>query len=742
MKALKVIKKIDLFAFFSFAFSFFIFLLTSPNHIVSFGDSSEIIISAYKFQAAHPPGYPLFIIIGKLFTFIPIGTIPFRMSLASSLISALSVFYIYKILKIFFSSEEAENGKIAPLNAFLASQFIAFFYSLWLYAIVPEVFALNNLIAVMIIYLTLKIDPSDNKERQFPLIKMLLKKLNYINKFNDDKNLTLNNLINLCLIFLLFGLGLSNHMTIILLFPPVVFYLYINGYLKSLKPLKYIFTAFLLGLLPYIFIFLFAYLPHYPAFGNTPGIFRFINYVTRSDYGGLFSGGSKGMLNEGDHKLDIVGLYFKTLFSGYFYLPILFAVYLIYLKLFNYRSRYALLIYTTVLSGILFPIFSLYNLGGSDLHSRGVGERFGLMGFMFWGIILAIGTDLIVKKIQQELSTRGKKIANYFTPIFFLGLSLTIILTNFSRVNKKNYLLSYNYGLNILNQVNDNCVIFINDDLIGSTLLYLTQIEKIKPDIKIVSLGFLGNENYQNELKSHWPDIYDTDSTYSYDIARDIIKKNSDNGVYFSAIDDPYPYGFLGNPNFLDPQGLLIKADEKTTKEDLVSDSDINYWEKYNYEQLNDNYRDAFSQLAVYNYYFSAKINSQIYVNADCRECAEKQIDYASFFIGNRDKLTDDLSNIKKEVSENIDSASLLALAKSRFLYPEKLTEVDFHRTAWDLTRAEMTDPNNPEIEGGLGEIFEMLKVYDLSYKKYQNAARLDPFGGWEESMERVKEKL
>lgn len=743
MKSEEQKKKPDLLSFFSFVIPLTIFLLTSPQYPVSFGDSTELIFSAFKFQSAHPPGYPLFVLIGKIFTLLPIGTIAFRLSIASSLMSALTVLFIYKILKIFFTPEGSDK-KISSFGAFFASQFIAFSYSLWLYSIIPEVFALNNLIAVAIIYLTLKIGLSADTLPQNSPILLFLKRFTHNKASTDDKNSFLN-ILPLCLIFFLFGLGLSNHMTIVLLFPPVAFYLFINGYLRSLKTLKYLSFAFLLGLSPYLLVLIFSYLPHFPAFGNIPGFSRLISYITRSDYGGLLSGGVKGSLAIGDGEFDMVGLYFKTLFSGYFYLPFIGAIYLMLKKISNYRSEHALIIYTVISSGVIFPIFSLYNLGGSDLHSRGVSERFGLLGFIFWGIALSIGIDLIFKTIkttQLNLTKPLKEIIHLFSPLLFLILTAILILTNYSRVNKRDYMLSYNYGINILNQVEDNAVIFTNDDLINSTLIYLTQIEKIKPQIKIVGLGFLGNTSYQKELKSYWPDLYDIESTYAYDIARDIIKKNSANGVYFSAIDDPYPYGFLGNPYYLEPRGLVIKADEKTSREDVIAGSNINYWEKYNYQDFNKIYNDAFSKLAIFNYYFSAKINNQIYFNLDCIKCAEKQIAFASTHIGNDEKLKDDLSKFKKETVGNSDPALLLTLAKDRFLHAEKLTHADFHRTAWDLTRAEMQIPNNFEIEGGLGEIYEMLEIYDLAYQKYQIAARLDPFGGWEGSMERVKKKL
>jgi len=53
---------------------FLIYLRTLAPSVVG-GDTGELITVAYKMGVAHPPGYPLFTLLAKLFTFIPFGTI-------------------------------------------------------------------------------------------------------------------------------------------------------------------------------------------------------------------------------------------------------------------------------------------------------------------------------------------------------------------------------------------------------------------------------------------------------------------------------------------------------------------------------------------------------------------------------------------------------------------------------------------------------------------------------------------
>ena len=92
-----MIRPTSIFAFIVIFISFLFYLFTiSPTVVV--GDSGELITVAYSLGIAHPPGYPLFCILGKIFTFLPIGTIAFRVNLMNAFFSSISVLFIYLIL--------------------------------------------------------------------------------------------------------------------------------------------------------------------------------------------------------------------------------------------------------------------------------------------------------------------------------------------------------------------------------------------------------------------------------------------------------------------------------------------------------------------------------------------------------------------------------------------------------------------------------------------------------------------
>ena len=66
---------------------------------VSYWDCGEFIATSYILGVPHPPGSPLFLIIGRIFSLFPISSdIAFRVNMISPIASALSVMLLYLII--------------------------------------------------------------------------------------------------------------------------------------------------------------------------------------------------------------------------------------------------------------------------------------------------------------------------------------------------------------------------------------------------------------------------------------------------------------------------------------------------------------------------------------------------------------------------------------------------------------------------------------------------------------------
>src|SRR6266446_5421391 len=141
---------------------------------VTLTDSGELIVVARGLGIAHPPGVPLWIILAHLASLMPFGNIAVRINFSSALFAALAcamltltvaeltVTALYLAMskrrkKVGQQSKTAEESGPARLlfavPAVGAGLLMAFSRTLWSYATITEVYALNTLLILMVFLL-------------------------------------------------------------------------------------------------------------------------------------------------------------------------------------------------------------------------------------------------------------------------------------------------------------------------------------------------------------------------------------------------------------------------------------------------------------------------------------------------------------------------------------------------------------------------------------------------------------
>jgi len=114
---------------------------------VSVGDWAEMQKAPPALDIAHPTGYPTYILLGKLWSFLPIGSVAFRMNLLSATCAAVAVGLAVLIL-----------GRLGvrPSLAWAVAMLLAFTGTLWGQATVADENSLQLALVALLLWLALR----------------------------------------------------------------------------------------------------------------------------------------------------------------------------------------------------------------------------------------------------------------------------------------------------------------------------------------------------------------------------------------------------------------------------------------------------------------------------------------------------------------------------------------------------------------------------------------------------------
>ena len=222
-----------MFGWVSFLIAAIVYLLTiEPT--VSFWDCGEFITTSFKFEVGHPPGAPIFMIIGRFFTLFggPESAAKLINAL-SGLASAFTIMFLFWTIthlakKLVSIKEEISLGQTIAIIAsgFVGALAYAFSDTFWFSAVEGEVYATSSLMTAIVFWAILKWE-----------------------NVADQPN------ANRWLIFIAYIIGLSIgvHLLNLLAIPAIVFVYYFKKYDVSRKGVitAFITSIIILGIIMY-----------------------------------------------------------------------------------------------------------------------------------------------------------------------------------------------------------------------------------------------------------------------------------------------------------------------------------------------------------------------------------------------------------------------------------------------------------------------------------------------------------
>ncbi|MCE5330372.1 DUF2723 domain-containing protein [bacterium] len=397
MEKLKVYylkNKILIFSFIAALIPFVIYLLTLERKLVG-GDTSWYALELPQMELLPPTGYPVFSLIGKLFSIIPIGPLALRLNLISAVFGSLTILFL------FMSMNKLLKNEILSL---IASLSFAFVYPYWFFANRLEFDTLNSFYIAILIFAILKYQEN-------PIRK------------------------NLYFCFACLGFLLTNH-PIALFIMPSFLILVIIIKPEIFKNIKSIFLSIMFFVLP-LFSYSYIYIRSVQGYGRANTLLQFIYFISGREETGATFGGSFG----DKHFSGIlkVTLDYLKLISGNYgiILIILAAIGLIYL--FRKNWKFALFSFLAILINLFITTQYLdwavlnYTLNIMLIMSFYIG-----CGFLFLWNLLKMIFDKIskIRKPFLKLSTI-KYISFAALILLFATQPVLLIINNYEKCNFK-----------------------------------------------------------------------------------------------------------------------------------------------------------------------------------------------------------------------------------------------------------------------------------------------------------------
>lgn len=136
----------------------------------SLWDCGEFIAGAYKLQVVHPPGAPIFLIVGRLFAWVGSivssdpANIAYSVNLLSAICTAFTALFVCwstsilaRLMLVGRESDPTDGQAIAAVGAgVVAGLSAAFTSSIWFSAVEGEVYAMSTFFTAMTLWATLK----------------------------------------------------------------------------------------------------------------------------------------------------------------------------------------------------------------------------------------------------------------------------------------------------------------------------------------------------------------------------------------------------------------------------------------------------------------------------------------------------------------------------------------------------------------------------------------------------------
>ncbi|MDH4070700.1 MAG: DUF2723 domain-containing protein, partial [Ignavibacteria bacterium] len=450
---------------------FVVYLLTlAPG--VTFIDSGELAAVACTLGIAHPTGYPLFTLVGWIFSHLPIpGEEIFRLNVMAALFSSGGVFMMILLLSHLLGEGEREAGvrkiRHALIPAVASALMLGFSPVYWMQATAAEVYSIHLFFIPTLLFLFLKAWRGGIGE--------------------------VRSVRSWILFALVLGLAFTNHMTTVLLSIGLLYLFFLprtsgsavpsfRDWRESIALIGWMIPPFLLGLSLYLYLPLRASQDPLFSWGDPVTPERFLRHIGGKQYSvWIFASAETAwrqflyFLRELGGQTAWVGLGFALI-----------GVRVMWRK----QRRYA---WATVLFFVTCVGYAI----NYDIHDI---DSYFLLAYFVLAIWGAYGIRTILKWGERKSGRAGVP----SVPLLVCAL-LPLFLNFSSRDESANHLVE-DYTHNMFSSFGPNALVMsFQWDFWVSASYYYQAVDSLRPDVVVIDKELLRRSWYLKELERRYP---------------------------------------------------------------------------------------------------------------------------------------------------------------------------------------------------------------------------------------------
>jgi tetratricopeptide (TPR) repeat protein len=481
---------------------------------VTLTDSGELVVVARGLGVAHPPGVPLWIILAHLASLVPLGNVAQRINFSSAVFAALTCAMLTLVVaevivtaSYLAAAKRRKKGskKIEELAvthpmvaapALGAGLLMAFSRTLWSYATITEVYALNALLIVTIFFLMLRWRRRIVEDRMHLSIGQVTR--------HD---------VFLYSAALIFGLALGvHHVTVALTLPAVAVIVFRTQGVRFFTSRRLVYAALIsIGAL----VAVYAYLPLAASrspvinWGHPRSLQEIWWHLTGRQYQVYFS-----------FKPEIMGEQFAEFCRmalrefSFPWLPLSLVLAFAGLGDAFKRDRTIFWFLLTIVIADL-----AYALSYEIAEDK---DAYYLPTFISIAIAAGLGIRWLIRgALSKSLPVVKPSLAAVVAVLVVSTIALT---ANWPFNNRRRYFIAHDYVDNLLKAIAPNGLLLTLDWQVVSPMFYAQEIEQLRPDVKVVDINLLRRSWYFDYLKHAYPGLIER-SREKIDVFVENLKK-------------------------------------------------------------------------------------------------------------------------------------------------------------------------------------------------------------------------